>query len=141
MEERVGRSEIKGKNSSEITELFIFPALRLWAFEVTLMYLCVLGPSVARGPPAPQGTLLLSAAAAPSMLPLEPFEVGPAGVYSPACKKRVQGAGSTAGGRRDGVPLICHQLVYLGTTVSLSPLITQCSSQMMAPPFWGMGQE
>lgn len=142
MEERVGRSEIKGKNSSEITELFIFPALSLWAFEeVTLMYLCVLGPSVAGGPPAPQGTLLLSAAAAPSVLPLEPFEVGPAGVYSPACKKRVQGAGSAAGGRRDGVPLIRHQLVYLGTTASLSPLITQCPPQMMAPPFRGMGQE
>lgn len=55
MEERVGRSEIKGKNSSEITELFIFPALSLWAFEeVTLMYLCVLGPSVARGPQPPK---------------------------------------------------------------------------------------
>lgn len=106
MEERVGRREIKGKNSSEITGLFIFRALSLWAFEeVTLMYLCVLGPSAAGGPPAPQGTLLLSAAAAPSMLPLEPFEVGPAGVYSPACKKRVQGAGSAAGGRRDGGPL------------------------------------
>lgn len=52
MEERVERREIKGKNSSEITELFIFPALSLWAFEeVTLMYLCVLGPSAAAGPP------------------------------------------------------------------------------------------
>lgn len=51
--------------------------------------------------------------------------MGPAGVYSPACKKRVQGAGSAAGGRRDGGPLIRHQPVYLGTTASLSPLITQ----------------
>lgn len=47
--------EIKGKNSSEITKLFIFPALRLWAFEAsTLMYLDILGPSVMEATPAPQ---------------------------------------------------------------------------------------
>ena len=47
--------EIKGKNSSEITKLFIFPALRLWAFEAsTLMYLDILGPSVTEATPAPQ---------------------------------------------------------------------------------------
>lgn len=73
------------------------------------------------------------------MLPLEPFEVGPAGVYSPACKKRVLGASSAAGGRRDGGPLIRHQLVYLGTTASLSPLITQRPLQTMASPFRGRG--
>ena len=50
-----GGCEIKGKNSSEITKLFIFPALRLWAFEAsTLMYLDILGPSVTEATPAPQ---------------------------------------------------------------------------------------
>lgn len=142
MEERVERREIKGKNSSEITELFIFPALSLWAFEeVTLVYLCVLGPSAAGGPPVPppKAHCFYQQQLPPSMLPLEPFEVGPAGVYSPACKKRVQGAGSAAGGRRDGGPLIRHQLVYLGTTASLSPLITQRPPPTdEAPPFRGV---
>jgi hypothetical protein len=47
-----GRNEIKGKNS-EITELFIFPALIVWAFEAsTLMYLDVLGVCCQR-PPQP----------------------------------------------------------------------------------------
>lgn len=66
--------EIKGKNSSEITELFIFPALILWAFEAsTLMYLDILGPSVTGGHPSPsawaqppKGTSVPSTAAAPS---------------------------------------------------------------------------
>lgn len=66
--------EIKGKNSSEITELFIFPALILWAFEAsTLMYLDILGPSVTGGHPSPsawaqppEGTSVPSTAAAPS---------------------------------------------------------------------------
>lgn len=70
---RMGGDEIKGKNSSEITELFIFPALILWAFEAsTLMYLDILGPSVTGGHPIPsawaqppKGTSP-SAAAAPS---------------------------------------------------------------------------
>lgn len=67
-----GGHEIKGKNSSEITKLFIFPALRPWAFEAsTLMYLDILGPSVTGGRPSPsvqaqppKGTSVPSAAAA-----------------------------------------------------------------------------
>lgn len=54
MEGEWGGVEIKGKNSSEITELFIFPALVLRAFEAsTLMYLDILGPSVTGGHPSP----------------------------------------------------------------------------------------
>lgn len=70
MEERVGRDEIKGKNSSEITELFIFPALSLWVFEeATLIYLDVLGRLLPEAPQPPKGTLALSAAAAPPCCP------------------------------------------------------------------------
>lgn len=97
-----GGHEIKGKNSSEITKLFIFPALRPWAFEAsTLMYLDILGPSVTEAAPAP-----LFGPSPPKArrfhqqrLPTEPFEVGPGGVYSPSCKKRVLRAG---GGSRSG---------------------------------------
>lgn len=87
-----GGGEIKGENSSEITELFIFPALILWAFEAsTLMYLDILGPSVTGGHPIPsawaqppKGTSVPSAAAAPRRPPVEPFEVGAGGVYARA---------------------------------------------------------
>lgn len=104
------------------------------------MYLCVLGPSVARGPQPPEGTLLLSAAAAPSMLPLEPFEVGPAGVYSPACKKRVQGAGSAAGEGEPGFPSSVTSLFIWVPQRAFLHLLLDVPPQM-ATPFWGTGQE
>lgn len=91
-----GENEIKGKNSSEITELFIFPALSLWAFEAsTLMYLDILGPSVTRGHPSPpKARRFHQQQLPPPRLPTDPFEVGPGGVYPPSRKKRVQGGGS-----------------------------------------------
>lgn len=134
-----GENEIKGKNSSEITELFIFPALGLWAFEAsTLMYLDILGPSVTRGHPSPPKACRFHQ----QRLPTEPFEVGPGGVYLPSHKKRVQGGGSWPGWGSGGRgPLITHQPVYLGARVALSPVITQRPLQANPPSFQKVGQE
>lgn len=85
--------EIKGKNSSEITKLFIFPALRLWAFEASTLMSGHLGAAPARGHlwKPHKGTSVPSAAAAHGA-----FEVGPGGVYPPSCMKRVHSAGVAA---------------------------------------------
>lgn len=75
------------------------------------------------------------------MLPLEPFEVGPAGVYSPACKKRVQGAGSAAGEGETGFPSSVTGLFIWVPQRAFLHLLLNVPPQMMAPPFWGTGQE
>lgn len=70
--------------------------------------------------------------------------MGPAAVYSPACKKRVHGAASHSclgEGGREGGPLITHKLVYLGIRVVFSLVITQCPLQRMLPPIPGGGAE
>ena len=118
-----GGCEINGKNSSEITKLFIFPALRLWAFEAsTLMYLDILGPSVTEATPAPQRHVGSISRGCPRSLlkwVLVVFTCLRVGNVCTALAGPLPGVGWGGG------PLITHEPVYVGTRVALSLVITQ----------------